>query len=73
MKFEYHIRLRGEGRLCGDCSSSDVTIQPQYCVGIYHGWPNNTVELEAWYQLRQIKWCIHRWWGTYVSYLILLT
>ena len=62
VKFEYEIKLRGEGRLCGDCSTSDITIQPKYCVGVYHGWPNNKIKLETWYQLRRVKMCDGRVW-----------
>ena len=61
--FEYAIKLRGEGRLCGGLSRSGITVQPQYCVGVYHGWPNNRIELEAWYQLRSIKMCNGKIWN----------
>jgi hypothetical protein len=36
-------------------------IRVRNCIGIYHQWVSNRIELEVWYQLRKVKWCRTRW------------
>ena len=59
--FEYRIEGSGEGRLCLSCITGSPRAQA--CVGAYEGWPNNRINLYAWYQIRRIKMCRGRIWA----------
>ena len=74
MILEYKVEVVGEGRLCARCTSEQtIDIYDQGCVDIYQGWPNNRIELEAWYQFRRVKMCRGRIWSVkFVSCLTLL-
>ena len=64
LKLEYKIESIGKGRLCSSCTKGKpITIRPQGCVGVFHGWPNNQVLLYAWYQLKRVKFCSKKIWG----------
>ena len=61
---EYRIVGSAEGRLCASCVAG-----ARACIGVSDGWPNNRINLEAWYQIRRIKMCRARipWGGSFVS------
>ena len=59
--FEYQILGSGEERLCPNCITG--TPRARACIGVSDGWPNNHINLEAWYQTRGIRMCSRRMWG----------
>ena len=67
---EYKIEGVGKGRLCSTCTPGQpINIYAQGCVDVYQGWPNNRIELYAWYQSRRTKQCTGSIWGReFVSY-----
>lgn len=56
---EYEMEGLGDGRMCITCAG----LQVHRCVTAKDGWPNNRIELYAWYQWRAIKMCRGRLWG----------
>ena len=63
VNLEYQIEGSEEGRLC-----PTGTPRAQACIGVSDGWRNNRINLEAWYQIRSIRWCSRRVWGrTFIS------
>ena len=66
---EYRIVGSGEGKLCASCVAGPPKAQT--CIGVSDGWPNNRVNLEAWYQLRRVKICRKKVWSvTIVSHIL---
>ena len=66
---EYKVVGTGEGRLCASCVAGPPRAQA--CIGVSDGWPNNRVNLEAWYQLRRVKICRKKVWSvTIVSHIL---
>ena len=59
VNLEYQIEGSGEGRLCPTGSPN-----ARGCVGVSHGWRNNRINLDAWYQIRGIRWCSRRIWSS---------
>ena len=50
VSFVYELEPRASGKIC----SSNY----QTCVGLYDSWPGNTLNIYAWYQLRDsLQWC----------------
>ena len=64
---EYQLVGSGEGRLCPNCITGSVRART--CIGVSDGWPNNRINLEAWYQIRSVRWCRASlpWGGSFVS------
>ena len=58
---EYQVVGSGEARMCPNCITGP--IRTQACIVISDGWPNNRVNLEAWYQIRSIRMCSRKVWS----------
>ena len=53
--FELHIEGSAEERLCPSCVTG--TLRAKACIGASEGWPNNRINIEAWYQKRTASKC----------------
>ena len=46
----------------------NLPITFEKCVTVHDEWPENRIGIEAWYQIRSVKWCRTGWLGiSYVS------
>lgn len=72
--FEYVMKWKMRLYVCVNCSEGiELSIHNMTCLEVYDCWPNNRIEIYAWYQLRQIEYCEKDVWGvTIVSDLICL-
>ena len=52
---DYNIEGSAEERLCPSCVSG--TLRAKACIGASEGWPNNRINIEAWYQKRTASKC----------------
>ena len=53
--FDYNIEGSAEERLCPSCVTGP--LRAKACIGVSEGWPNNRINVEAWYQKRSISKC----------------
>ena len=74
MIFEYVISWK----ICDDCSEGS-SILKEACIDVSQGWPDNRIEIYAWYQVRQQETCegqvsllISAWHRTIVASHVLL-
>ena len=51
----YTLELNGSIHTCADKSICGPTFQT--CLDIYNSWPKNYIEIYAWYQIRNVRWC----------------
>ena len=61
--FNYNLNPKLSTEVC----LTNYRIRVKNCAGVYHGWSNNKIILDVWYQLRKVKWCKKWGWAPYVS------
>ena len=55
--FNYQLTPELSTKVC----YTDFRVRTKNCLGVYHQWTNNKINLDVWYQWRSLKWCRTSW------------